>query len=88
MAWTMTGQDDEETPRLTALGVTGQIVSVEILKLLDSETLITSLSRLAIVAPCPGLTWRVSIRRDPRVSALAGRSSAIRCPQLSARVPV
>ena len=44
----MTGQDDEETPRLTALDVTGQIVSVEILKLLDSETLITSLSRLAV----------------------------------------
>lgn len=50
----MTGQDDEETPRLTALDVTGQIVSVEILKLLDSETLITSLSRLAIVA---SLSW-------------------------------
>ena len=27
----MTGEDDEETPRLTALDVTGQIVSVEIL---------------------------------------------------------
>ena len=50
----MTGHDDEETPRLTALDVTGQIVSVEILKLLDSETLITSLSRLAIVA---SLSW-------------------------------
>ena len=50
----MTGQDDEETPRLTALDVTGQIVSVEILNLLDSETLITSLSRLAIVA---SLSW-------------------------------
>ena len=47
----MTGQDDEETPRLTALDVTGQIVSVEILKLLDSETLITS---LAVVA---SLSW-------------------------------
>ena len=46
----MTGQDDEETPRLTALDVSGQIVSVEILKELDSETLITSLSRLAEVA--------------------------------------
>ena len=50
----MTGQVDEETPRLTALDVTGQIVSVEILKLLDSETLITSLSRLAVVA---SLSW-------------------------------
>ena len=50
----MTGQDDEETPRLTALDVTGQNVSVEILKLLDSETLITSLSRLAVVA---SLSW-------------------------------
>ena len=50
----MTGQDDEETPRLTALDVTGQIVSVEILNLLDSETLITSLSRLAVVA---SLSW-------------------------------
>ena len=50
----MTGQVGEETPRLTALDVTGQIVSVEILKLLDSETLITSLSRLAVVA---SLSW-------------------------------
>ena len=50
----MTGQDDEETPRLTALDVTGQIVSVEILKELDSETLITSLSRLAEVA---SISW-------------------------------
>ena len=50
----VTGQDDEETPRLTALDVTGQIVSVEILKELDSETLITSLSRLAEVA---SISW-------------------------------
>ena len=50
----MTGQDDEETPRLTALDVTGQIVSVEILKELDSETLIPSLSRLAEVA---SISW-------------------------------
>ena len=50
----MTCQDDEETPRLTALDVTGQIVSVEILKELDSETLITSLSRLAEVA---SISW-------------------------------
>ena len=50
----MTGQDDEETPRLTALDVTGQIVSVDILKELDSETLITSLSRLAEVA---SISW-------------------------------
>ena len=50
----MTGQDDEDTPRLTALDVTGQIVSVEILKELDSETLITSLSRLAEVA---SISW-------------------------------
>ena len=50
----MTGQDDEETPRLTALDVSGQIVSVEILKELDSESLITSLSRLAEVA---SISW-------------------------------
>ena len=50
----MTGQDDEERPRLTALDVSGQIVSVEILKELDSETLITSLSRLAEVA---SISW-------------------------------
>ena len=50
----MTGQDDEEMPRLTALDVSGQIVSVEILKELDSETLITSLSRLAEVA---SISW-------------------------------
>ena len=50
----MTGQDNEETPRLTALDVTGQIVSVEILKELDSETLITSLSRLVEVA---SISW-------------------------------
>ena len=50
----MTGQDDQERPRLTALDVSGQIVSVEILKELDSETLITSLSRLAEVA---SISW-------------------------------
>ncbi len=50
----MTGHGDEETPRLTALDVSGQIVSVEILKELDSETLITSLSRLAEVA---SISW-------------------------------
>ena len=50
----MTGQGDEETPRLTSLDVTGQIVSVEILKELDSETLIASLSRLAEVA---SISW-------------------------------
>lgn len=50
----MTGQGEEETPRLTALDVTGQIVSVEILKELDSDTLITSLSRLAEVA---SISW-------------------------------
>lgn len=50
----MTGQGDEETPRLTALDVSGQIVSVEILKELDSETLIASLSRLAEVA---SISW-------------------------------
>ena len=50
----MTGQGDEETPRLTALDVSGQIVSVEILKELDSETLINSLSRLAEVA---SISW-------------------------------
>ena len=50
----MTGQDNEGTPRLTALDVSGQIVSVEILKELDSETLITSLSRLAEVA---SISW-------------------------------
>ena len=50
----MTGQGVEETPRLTALDVSGEIVSVEILKELDSETLITSLSRLAEVA---SISW-------------------------------
>ena len=50
----MTGQGQEETPRLTALDVTGQIVSVEILKELDSDTLIASLSRLAEVA---SISW-------------------------------
>ena len=50
----MTGQGEEETPRLTALDVTGQIVSVEILKELDSDTLIASLSRLAEVA---SISW-------------------------------
>ena len=75
----MTGQDDEETPRLTALDVTGQIVSVEILKELDPETLIASLSRLAEVA---------SISRPaPRASVPVGRSSATRCPLPSARAP-
>ena len=63
----MTGQVDEETPRLTALDVTGQIVSVEILKLLDSETLITSLSRLAVVA---SLSWSDLAAEYPSVPGL------------------
>ncbi len=43
-----------EEPRLTALDATGQVVSVEVLTHLDSETLIASLSRLADTA---ALSW-------------------------------
>lgn len=47
-------QDAGEAPRLTALDATGQVVSVEVVPRLDSDTLITSLSRLADAA---ALSW-------------------------------
>lgn len=47
-------QDAGEAPRLTALDATGQVVCVEVLSCLDSDTLITSLSRLADAA---ALSW-------------------------------
>ena len=83
----MTGQDDEETPRLTALDVTGQIVSVEILKLLDSETLITSLSRLAVVASLSWSDLAAEYPSGPEGFRAGGPSSAIRCLRPWARVP-
>lgn len=43
-----------DSPRLTALDVTGQVVSVEVVATLDSDTLISSLSRLADAA---ALSW-------------------------------
>lgn len=43
-----------ESPRLTALDATGQVVAVEVLAHLNSEALITSLSRLADAA---ALSW-------------------------------
>lgn len=43
-----------EQPRLTALDASGQIVSVEVVEHLDSDTLIASLSRLADTA---ALSW-------------------------------
>lgn len=43
-----------DSPRLTALDVSGQVVSVEVVAKLDSDTLIASLSRLADAA---ALSW-------------------------------
>lgn len=45
---------DQDSPRLTALDATGQVVSVEVVARLDSDTLIASLSRLADAA---ALSW-------------------------------
>lgn len=52
----------EEGSRLTALDATGQIVSVEVVELLDSDTLIASLSRLADTA---SLSWADLAREYP-----------------------
>lgn len=49
-----TQNDVEDQPRLIALDATGQVVSVEVVLRLDSETLIDSLSRLADAA---ALSW-------------------------------
>ncbi len=49
-------------PRLTALDASGQIVSVEVVAHLDSETLIASLSRLADTA---ALSWMDLAREYP-----------------------
>lgn len=47
-------EEDENSQRLTALDATGQVVSVEVITHLDSDTLISSLSRLADTA---ALSW-------------------------------
>ena len=83
----MTGQVGEETPRLTALDVTGQIVSVEILKLLTPRPSLRHCRVWQSWRRCPGRIWRLSTRRAPRVSAQAGRSSATRCLLPLARAP-
>lgn len=49
-------------PRLTALDASGQVVSVEVVEHLDSETLIASLSRLADTA---ALSWTDLAREYP-----------------------
>jgi len=51
-----------EQPRLTALDASGQVVSVEVLEHLDSDTLIASLSRLADTA---SLSWSDLAREYP-----------------------
>lgn len=51
-----------EQPRLTALDASGQVVSVEVLDHLDSDTLIASLSRLADTA---ALSWTDLAREYP-----------------------
>ena len=53
---------ENEAPRLTALDPSGQVVSVEILDFLDSDTLIQSLSRLAGTA---ALSWSDLAREYP-----------------------
>ncbi len=47
-------KDAADSPRLTSLDATGQVVSVEVVARLDSDTLISSLSRLADTA---SLSW-------------------------------
>lgn len=47
-------EEDEDSQRLTALDATGQVVSVEVITHLDSDTFISSLSRLADTA---ALSW-------------------------------
>lgn len=47
-------EEDEDSQRLTALDATGQVVSVEVITHLDSDTLMSSLSRLADTA---ALSW-------------------------------
>ena len=56
------GFAEDEAPRLTALDPSGQVVSVEILDFLDSDTLIQSLSRLAGTA---ALSWSDLAREYP-----------------------
>lgn len=56
------GSVEDEAPRLTALDPSGQVVSVEILDFLDSDTLIQSLSRLAGTA---ALSWSDLAREYP-----------------------
>ena len=56
------GSTEDEAPRLTALDPSGQVVSVEILDFLDSDTLIQSLSRLAGTA---ALSWSDLAREYP-----------------------
>ncbi len=51
-----------DQPRLTALDASGQVVSVEVVEHLDSETLIASLSRLADTA---ALSWTDLAREYP-----------------------
>ena len=53
---------ENEAPSLTALDPSGQVVSVEILDFLDSDTLIQSLSRLAGTA---ALSWSDLAREYP-----------------------
>ncbi|MDC4233505.1 cell division topological specificity factor [Actinomyces sp. B33] len=54
--------DQSDAPRLTALDATGQVVSVEVVAHLDSDTLISSLSRLAQTA---ALSWSDLAREYP-----------------------
>lgn len=56
------GSAEDEAPRLTALDPSGQVVSVEILDFLDSDTLIQSLSHLAGTA---ALSWSDLAREYP-----------------------
>ena len=56
------GSAEDEAPRLTTLDPSGQVVSVEILDFLDSDTLIQSLSRLAGTA---ALSWSDLAREYP-----------------------
>lgn len=58
----ISGTSPEDGPRLTALDATGQVVAVEVLRRLDADILIESLSRLADTAT---MSWSDLAREYP-----------------------
>ncbi len=60
--WQPGAGGDESSPRLTALDAAGQVVAVEVVKLLDADILIDALSRLADSA---AMSWTDLAHRYP-----------------------